>query len=105
MYSRNVPDDTTRANTKKIYKTRARLNLRRHSFPSRVVNNWNGLPEWVVNVETVEKFEAKLDEYWKNQEQVYNYRAQISATHSHRLSREEAIELSHRHEPLPEDHL
>ncbi|KAG7160874.1 putative PHD-finger-containing protein 4, partial [Homarus americanus] len=54
-------DDTTRGNTKKIYKTRARLNLRRHSFPSRVVNNWNGLPEWVVNVETVEKFEAKLD--------------------------------------------
>ncbi|KAG7170129.1 putative Endonuclease-reverse transcriptase-containing protein 9, partial [Homarus americanus] len=68
-------DDTTRGNTKKIYKTRARLNLRRHSFPSRVVNNWNGLPEWVVNVETVEKFEAKLDKYWKNQEQVYNYRA------------------------------
>ncbi|KAG7178057.1 putative Endonuclease-reverse transcriptase-containing protein 8, partial [Homarus americanus] len=41
----------------------------RHSFPSRVVNNWNGLPEWVVNVETVEKFEAKLDKYWKNQQQ------------------------------------
>ncbi|KAG7170761.1 hypothetical protein Hamer_G021696, partial [Homarus americanus] len=55
-------------NTKKIYKTRARINLRRHSFPSWVVNNWNGLPEWVVNVETVEKFEAKLDKYWKNQE-------------------------------------
>ncbi|KAG7162465.1 hypothetical protein Hamer_G008013, partial [Homarus americanus] len=59
--------DTTRGNTKKIYKTRARLNLRRHSFTSRVVNNWNGLPEWVVSVETVEKFEAKLDNYWKNQ--------------------------------------
>ncbi|KAG7173309.1 putative Endonuclease-reverse transcriptase-containing protein 10, partial [Homarus americanus] len=82
--------DTTRGNTKKIYKTRARLNLRRYSFPSRVVNNWNGLPEWLVNVETVKKFEAKLDEYWKNQEQV---QAQISATRSHRLSREEAIEL------------
>ncbi|KAG7171128.1 Methionine synthase-like [Homarus americanus] len=27
----------------------------------KVVNNWNGLPEWVVNVEKVEKFEAKLD--------------------------------------------
>ncbi|KAG7161598.1 putative Endonuclease-reverse transcriptase-containing protein 12 [Homarus americanus] len=91
--------DTTRGNSKKIYKTRARLNLRRHSFTSRVVNNWNGLPEWVVNVETVEKFEAKLDKYWKNQQQVYNYRAQISATHSHRLSREEAIE------PLPKDQL
>ncbi|KAG7155492.1 hypothetical protein Hamer_G024702, partial [Homarus americanus] len=66
--------DTTRGNTKKIYKTRERLNLRRHSFPSRVVNNWNGLPEWVVNVETVEKFEAKLDKYWKNQQQGTNIR-------------------------------
>ncbi len=40
-------DDTTPGNTRKIYKTRARLDLRNYSFPHRVVNNWNNLPEWV----------------------------------------------------------
>ncbi|KAG7175949.1 putative CENP-B N-terminal DNA-binding domain-containing protein 9, partial [Homarus americanus] len=66
-FSDHLAEKINKAN-KIIYKTRARLNLRRLSFPSRVVNNWNGLPEWVVNVETVEKFEAKLDKYRKNQE-------------------------------------
>ncbi|KAG7174761.1 Hsp90 co-chaperone Cdc37-like, partial [Homarus americanus] len=69
-FSDHLAEKINKANKIKIYKTRARLNLRRHSFTSSVVNNWNSLPEWVVNVETVEKFEAKLDKYWKNQQQI-----------------------------------
>ncbi|XP_050704335.1 uncharacterized protein LOC126989767 [Eriocheir sinensis] len=69
-------DSTTRGNSKKIFKPRARLNVRKFSFPNRVVNTWNSLPEWVVNADSVESFEAKLDKFWKNQEQKFSYRAQ-----------------------------
>ena len=75
-------DTSTRGSSRKIYKSRARLDLRKYSFPHRVVNNWNELPEWVVGAETVRSFEAKLDKYWKNQELKYNYRATITTTRS-----------------------
>ena len=54
--------------------------MRKYAFSSRVVDNWNALPDWVVTSETVQKFKANLDKYWKNQEQIYNYRAQIGST-------------------------
>ncbi len=43
----------TRENTKKIYKIRARLDVKKFSFPNRVINNWNELPEWMVNADTI----------------------------------------------------
>lgn len=87
--------DATRGNTKKLFKTRARLNIRKYAFPNRVVNNWNDLPEWVVNAETVVKFESSLDRVWKGQEQKYNYRAHITTTttHNQRHTDNQAIEL------------
>ena len=69
-------NDVTRGNAKKIYKTRVRHNLRKYSFPHRVVNNWNALPSWVVNSDSVIKFESGLDKVWRGQEQKYNYRVQ-----------------------------
>lgn len=68
-------NDMTRGNSKKIFKSRARLNLRKYSFPHRVVNNWNALPEWVVNSKTVFQFESGLNKVWGGQEPKYNYRA------------------------------
>ena len=61
-------DNTTRGNTNNIYKTRARLDLRKFLFSYRVVNNWNELPEWVVSADSVEKFESILDKFRKNQD-------------------------------------
>ena len=85
-------DDVTRGNTKKIFKRRSRLNLRKYSFPNRVVDKWNDLPEWVVNADTVEKFEHQLDKVWSGQEQRFSYRAHITTRNQGHVS-DEAIEL------------
>ena len=85
-------DDTTRGNTKKIYKTRARLDLRKYSFSNRVVDIWNDLPEWVVKADTIEKFEHQLDRVWAGQDRKYEYRARIT-TRNQRHGSAEVIEL------------
>lgn len=86
-------DSVTRGNSKKIYKKRPRLNIRKMSFTQRVVNNWNDLPEWVISAETVEQFESRLDKFWKHQERKYNYRAPINTTRSQQVISVEAATL------------
>ena len=56
----------TRGHAKKIFKQRARLQIRRRFFSLRVIDQWNGLPQAVVNVKTVSKFKARLDRYWSS---------------------------------------
>ncbi len=75
----------TRGNSKKIYKLRPRLEIRKFSFLHRVVANWNDLPEWVVSADTVKCFEARLDEYWRNQDQKYNHKTHIDATRTQHM--------------------
>ena len=72
----------TRGNSKKIFKTRTRLNLRTYSFPHRIVNDWNDLPEWVISADSVQKFESNLDKVWKGQERKLNYKEIITHTRS-----------------------
>ena len=68
----------TRGHNKRIYKQRARLNIRKFSFCNRVVNSWNGLPSTVVNANSVMDFEGRLDRVWKKQEQRYQYDTPIA---------------------------
>ena len=68
----------TRGNSKKLYKSRPRLDVRKHSFSHRVVDVWNSLPDSVITAPSVHSFEARLDKHWKNQEIVYNFDAKIS---------------------------
>ncbi|KAK3868645.1 hypothetical protein Pcinc_025986 [Petrolisthes cinctipes] len=42
-------DRATRGHGKKLYKQRARLNIRKDAFCNRVVNRWNSFPDSVVN--------------------------------------------------------
>ena len=67
----------TRGHNKKIFKKSAILNIRKYSFCRRVVNMWNNLPIWVIDSENVLKFEKNLDNVWCDQEQRYEYRAEI----------------------------
>ena len=69
----------TRGHGKKIFKQRARLDIRKYSFCDRVVNNWNSLPVSVVNVESVREFERKLDKVWIDEEQKLDYTATIGS--------------------------
>ena len=54
----------TRGHNLKLTKKYGRLNFRKFSFGLRVVNNWNDLPNWVVNAKDVNDFKGKLDKYW-----------------------------------------
>ena len=60
-----------------MYEERTKLNKRKHSFCHRVVDDWNTLPQYVVDSDSVVKFEANLDRAWERQELKYDYKAKI----------------------------
>ena len=68
----------TRGNKKKLFKYRARLDVRIYSFSNRVVDLWNSLPDSVISAETVFTFETRLDDYWKGQDILYEYESKIN---------------------------
>lgn len=56
----------TRGHTKKIFKKRCRLEIRKNFFSFRVIDNWNSLPQDIVDAKDVKHFEILLDKFWKN---------------------------------------
>ena len=55
-------------------------------FSERITNVWNGLPSNVVNASTVNDFKSKIDAHWSEQEQMYNYCAEMTGTGSRRFA-------------------
>ena len=53
-----------RGNKKKMFKNRANFDIRKHSFSMRIVNNWNSLPNKVVNAKTLNEFKSR---HWENE--------------------------------------
>jgi len=58
----------TRGKKCKLLNHRFYYDLRKHYFSARIVNIWNGLPNHVVDVNTVNLFKARLDRLWVNQD-------------------------------------
>ena len=54
---------STRANEFKIFKKRLNLDLAKYSFGNRVINNWNKLPNSVVQATSVDAFKGRLDKF------------------------------------------
>jgi len=52
----------------KLIKGHSKLDIRKHYFSNRVINDWNALPEEVVSAETVNCFKARLDKYIKSKD-------------------------------------
>ena len=52
---------STRGHGSKLKKERCVRDIKKYSFPHRVVNAWNGLHEDVVNAISVHKFKTELD--------------------------------------------
>ena len=50
-----------RGHSQKLYKQSARLDVRKYSFSNRVINEWNLLPEELIECKTVNNFKRKLD--------------------------------------------
>ena len=52
----------------KLYKDRVNRDVLKFSFANRVIEGWNKLPETVVNVNSVNTFENKFDQFLKAKE-------------------------------------
>ena len=64
----------TRGNSLKLSVNRAHLNLKKFYFTSRIVNNWNSLPDTVITAPNINIFKNKLDEFCKDQDIKFKYR-------------------------------
>ena len=53
-------DGNRRGHSKKLFKRRSRLNLRKFIFGNRVVDYWNGLSDRCVNCSTINDFKSKI---------------------------------------------
>ena len=55
-----------RGHTLKLYTERSRLNTRKYFFTQRVVAEWNGLPQYVVDAPSINAFKNRLDSHWSD---------------------------------------
>ena len=53
----------TRGHQFKLFKHHLRLNCRSKYFFNRLINDWNALPAFVVNVNSVNSFKSLLDNH------------------------------------------
>ena len=66
-------DTRTRRNSCKLLVERSKLDIRKFSFCSRIVNAWNSLPNEVIQCASINSFKSNLDKWWKNKDVYYDY--------------------------------
>ena len=54
----------TRSHSMKLFKSRFDLEIRKHAFSQRMIDDWNSLTENIVTSETLVIFKGRLDKYW-----------------------------------------
>ena len=57
-------DSRVRGHNRKLVKCFCRRDIRKYCFSHRVVNEWNSLPEWVVNSISVNCFKINIDKFY-----------------------------------------
>ena len=79
-----VPDleinksNLTRGHSCKLLVQRSKHDMRKYSFTVRVSSIWNNLSEKVISSKTINNFKNNLDEHWKNQDLLYNFKSQLT---------------------------
>jgi len=68
----------TRGNRYKLTQKHVHYNLTKFSFSNRVVPIWNSLPDYVVSVYSVKVFESRLDNFWRDQECLREWKVSLS---------------------------
>ena len=48
----------------KLYKQRVYRDVLKYSFSNRVIDQWNNLPEKVINATSINMFKNRLNKYW-----------------------------------------
>ena len=56
-------DSRTRGHEVKLVKDQCRLDIRKHSFSQRTINEWNKLSTYCVTASSVNMFKNKVDTY------------------------------------------
>jgi len=46
---------------------------------------WNSLSNHVVSADTINTFKNRLDNFWSNQEVLYNYKADLHSIENHSI--------------------
>ena len=59
-----IEQSKTRGHKCKLFKHRSRTNDRRMCYNQRVVNDWNGLPQTIIEAPTLNSFKARLNNQW-----------------------------------------
>jgi len=61
----------TRSNKFKLQNHSSNHNFRKIFFSARIVNIWNSLPNYVVDVQSIDVFKVRLDKFWAQQEVMF----------------------------------
>ena len=59
-------ESATRGHSLKLYKMRVNKDVFKFSFGHRVIDEWNKLPEEVINAEGINSFKTKVDKFLRN---------------------------------------
>ena len=51
--------------------------MRKYFFGNRIISNWNSLPDYVVNADSIGIFENSLDRFWSIQACFFDYKADL----------------------------
>ena len=63
MANENVEEQRTRSHRLDIYKPKNKLDLRTYYFSSRVVDQWNNLPNNLKEARTINQFKNEYDKH------------------------------------------
>ena len=55
-----------------VFKESFKKDIRKHSFKCRVNDQWNNLPEEIVDALSLNSFKNKLDKLWKQNEIMFD---------------------------------
>jgi len=55
-----------RGHLQKLFKPRCRTTVRKTFFSNRIIDEWNRLPQYVIDLSSVNVFKNRLDEAWKD---------------------------------------
>jgi hypothetical protein len=68
--------------------------LRRFNFfTNRIINIWNSLPENVISAKNTKIFEHRLDNYWKDQDLLYNYESNLTTGEEIEIDEEKELSI------------
>jgi hypothetical protein len=69
----------TRGHQHKLFKKSCHTGTRKNYFTYRIVDMWNSLPVGVINASSVNSFKNNLDKHWRDENFVFNHRANPNA--------------------------